>query len=82
MGGPPSGYRIAQQKVSPEMVRVVGPELRLAKIKFASTDPIDLSSTIGQAEFRVPVFVGDPHLRLESPAPVYVSISLEKISAL
>ena len=78
--GPPAGYRIASQNVSPASVRVVGPEARV-KDASAMTDGVDLSSTIGNAEFHVGVNVSDPHLRLENPATVQVTASIEKISA-
>ncbi|MBC8164444.1 MAG: hypothetical protein H7Y20_01085 [Bryobacteraceae bacterium] len=81
-GPPPSGYELVSQRVSPESVRVVGPALRLKKLKTASTDAIDLSSTIGQAEFRVAVYLDDPHLRLEKPEQVSVIVQLAKIPLL
>lgn len=79
-GPPPGGYRIVSQKVSPASVRVIGPEAAVNRLDSASTDPIDLSSTIGNAEFRVPVYLDDPHLRLDSRSPVVsVQLTLEKI---
>lgn len=79
-GPPPGGYRVVSQRVSPAAVRVIGPEARVNRLDSAQTDPIDLTSTIGNAEFRVPVYVDDPHLRFESGHPVVtVQLTLERI---
>jgi YbbR domain-containing protein len=76
---PPTGYRIVSQRVYPPSVNVIGPESHLKRLESVGTDPIDISSTIGESEFRVPVFLNDPHLTLESALPVTVVVSLEKI---
>ena len=79
-GPPPPGYRIISQSVMPDQVRVVGPVTELAQLEAASTDPIDLASTVGGAEFRVPVYLENPHLRLDSSvAHVVVRVTLEKV---
>lgn len=79
--GPPArGYRIVSQNVFPQSVKVVGPEVIIQRIESVPTDAINLNSTFGNAEFRVPVFTTDPHLRFESRAPfATVQIKLEKI---
>jgi hypothetical protein len=79
-GPPPGGYRIVSQRVSPAAVRVIGPEAAINRLDAAPTDPVDLSSTIGNAEFRVPVHLDDPHLRFETGSPVVtVQLSLQRI---
>jgi hypothetical protein len=43
------------------------------------TDPIDLSSTLANAEFRVPVFLQDSHARFDQDNPmITVRVTLEK----
>ena len=80
-GPPPRGYRITGQQARPDNVRVVGPEARVQSIQSVHTDPIDLSSTFGNAEFRVPAFVADPQVRFaaEPPPTISVRIFMEKI---
>jgi hypothetical protein len=79
--GPPApGYRIMDQHAVPDRLRVMGPQARLDSIRTAQTDPIDLSNTFGEAEFRVPVFLSDPHVRLERDGPVVVRVRVEKIA--
>jgi hypothetical protein len=78
-GSPPPGYRVASQDVQPARVRVLGPESRLDQIGSVQTDPINLSSKLAKAEFRVPVFLQDPHVRFDQDNPmVTVRVTLEK----
>ncbi len=77
-GAPPRGYRITQQRISPEFVRITGPERNLRTVKSVMTDPINLDSSVGYAEFRVPVALEDPQLQVEDSQPVSVGITLEK----
>jgi YbbR domain-containing protein len=79
-GPPPTGYRIVQQRAVPPAVRIAGPEARVSRITSVSTDAINLSSTIGRADFRVPVWVDDPQVRFaQGPTMVTVQVQLEKI---
>jgi hypothetical protein len=79
-GPPPAGYRIFRQEVQPPTVRIVGPESRLEQISSVQTDPVDLSSQLANAEFRVPVYLTDPQVRFEHANPVVtVRVALEKI---
>jgi YbbR-like protein. len=78
-GPPPEGYRIAGQVVTPTHLRVTGPASRVTLLSTAETDPIDISSTVGSAEFRATVFAADPEIRFESTPVVSVHVILEKI---
>jgi len=79
-GPPPHGYRVVKQQVQPSRLRLVGPESRLEQVGPVQTDPIDLSSKLANAEFRVPVFLPDPQVRFDEPDPVVtVRVTLEKI---
>jgi hypothetical protein len=80
-GPPPQGYRIAEQVCMPDKLKIAGPETRVNGATQLETDAIDLSSTVGSAEFRVAAFVADPHLRIESPTGVVVRVNLEKTPA-
>jgi len=65
---PPDGYLVTTLSISPAKVRLRGPQDHLQQIRQVLTDPIDLSRVVGQADFQVHVNVGDPQIRLESPA--------------
>jgi len=75
---PQPGYRVRHQDLRPDRVTIVGPESRLEQIEFVETDPIDLSHVVSTQEFHSHVFIGDPHIRLESPSTVVIKIVLEK----
>lgn len=78
-GPPPDGYRVRSHEVLPPILRIVGPESRVNLVSFAETDPINLDEVVGDREFRVQTFVGDPHVRLESSPEVVVRVSVEKL---
>jgi YbbR domain-containing protein len=79
-GPPPRGYRVTGQHVWPQNVRIMGPQSRVEHLQSAQTDAIDLSSTVSNAEFRVPAFLTDPHLRFEgNPPMISVRVLMEKI---
>jgi YbbR domain-containing protein len=75
---PPAGYRLKSYQVDPAKVRIRGPQDHVAQIDQVMTDPIDLSGVVGRSEFRVHVNVGDPQVRLESPAVVTVRVELAR----
>jgi YbbR domain-containing protein len=76
--GPPDGYAVVKSSFDPQTVRIVGPESHVHPIDFVSTDPIDLSNVIGQAEMRVHINVGDPQVRLNPVTQVQFKVKLEK----
>jgi YbbR domain-containing protein len=79
-GPPPQGYRITGHHASPQKVRGSGREARVDHLQAAQTDAIDLSSTISNAEFRVPAFIPDPHIRFAGDPPIIsVRVYMEKI---
>jgi len=74
----PVGYRVVSQHAVPGKVRIVGPQSRVNAIASVLSDSIDLSSTYGDAEFRVSANIQDPFVRLESANPIAVRVKLEK----
>lgn len=78
-GPPPEGYRVGRIEIQPEHLSVVGPEGRINHIAYVETDPIDLEGVVGEREFHVPVFVGDPMVRFESSSLVTIKVFMERI---
>jgi hypothetical protein len=78
-GPPPQGYRMARVEVMPDKVRIVGPESRILQVEAAETDPIDLSSVIGETSVNAHTFVADPQVRFESSPNVTVRLFMERI---
>jgi YbbR domain-containing protein len=77
-GVPHKGYQIARYEVYPKELTLVGPASHVKKIEYAVTDPIDLAAVVGESEFHVNAFVGDPHVRFEKPVKISVRVSMEK----
>ncbi len=76
---PPRGYRVARQEVRPQRLMLVGPESRVNRIDHVETDPVDLSSAVGEAAFQVHTYVSDPYVRFDSQTVVAVRMTLERI---
>lgn len=72
------GYRVAAVRTSPARVTITGPQNRINAIESVITDPVDASGVVGSATFTTETFVGDPLVRLASPAPVRVTVETEK----
>ncbi len=72
------GYRVASVKVEPAEVMVVGPEMHLALIQAATTDPIDASGVMGSQTFVAAAHVQDPLVRFTQPSSVRVTVVTEK----
>jgi len=73
---PPTGYKVLSEVVSPEMIRVEGPEKRIRQVTEAETDPIDLSNVVGAKEYRVNLYVNDPFVRLTNVTNVTVRVEI------
>jgi YbbR domain-containing protein len=76
---PPSGYRVTGQTVTPNALRIAGPEQRVQRTASAQTDAIDLSSVTQSSEFHVNTFIPDPQVRLETSSMVTVKVTIERI---
>ena len=78
-GSLPSGYRIREQSVSPDRLRVAGPEARISTVSQVQTDPIELRYLSRSGEHRVDAFVDDPQVHFESSPAVTVKLTIERI---
>jgi YbbR domain-containing protein len=76
-GAAPKGYQLDHYNVAPQELTVVGPESHVKRIGYAVTDPVDLSSVVGESEFHVNAFVGDPHVRFEKPMKISVKVYMQ-----
>jgi diadenylate cyclase len=80
-GTPQSGYVIDSYTVDPPALKVVGPASRMASLDFVTTDPIDLSSLIGNGSFFTNAYLDDPQLRFANLKGVRVQVSMRRPSA-
>jgi hypothetical protein len=72
------GYTVAHWEVEPKQLVVVGPASRVGRIETVFTDPIDVASLVGSAEFRVNAFLNDPYARFQSGSQVKVVVNMRK----
>ncbi|MBI3668098.1 MAG: YbbR-like domain-containing protein [Acidobacteria bacterium] len=77
-GGSEPSYEVVHYTVNPPLVKVVGPESRVALLDYATTDPIDVSRLTGSGSFTANAYLADPHLRFENIQSVRVSVEMKK----
>jgi YbbR domain-containing protein len=75
-----SGLRIARLETSPSAVTISGPQSRVRNLDSATTDPIDASGVINRQSFSTNAYVSDPLIQIVHPAPVHVTVIMEKVS--
>jgi len=77
----PQGYQLAQLEVVPSSVEISGPKQHVDELDSATTDPIDLTGTASGKTFIRHAYVSDPLIRVATPDPVKITVTMEKISA-
>jgi YbbR domain-containing protein len=75
-----SGYGMKEPVAVPPKVTIVGPERRVNTVVTAMTDPVDATGVIGSATFTTHAYVADPLVRVQTPGPIYVTVTTEKSS--
>ena len=75
------GYRIATVKAEPDKISISGPMQRVKAVEAATTDPVDASGTMGHGSFVTNTFVPDPLVQVVRPAPIRVTVTMEKVPA-
>jgi len=75
---PREGYELADYHAEPTKLTVVGPESSVEKTKFVMTDPIDISSVISSAQFRVNTYLSEPQVRFQAASQISVHVTVKK----
>ncbi|HYL16068.1 MAG TPA: CdaR family protein [Terriglobales bacterium] len=75
-----SGLRIAKAIANPAVITIVGPRVRVEAVEAATTDPVDASGVMTSQTFSTNVYVSDPLVQIVHPAPVHVTVIMEKSS--
>jgi len=73
-----NGYVVAQESVWPDKLVVSGPASHVSRIQAAVTDPVNVSSVFGAAEFHANAYVPDPYVHLETSPEVVISVTMKK----
>jgi YbbR domain-containing protein len=79
-GQPADGFELGKVMVSPDKVRLQGPESRIASVDSLSTAPINVSGKRASFQQSVGVELPDPQLRIPDPSKVDVRIEIRKTS--
>lgn len=74
------GEQIGKVLVDPEKITITGPQHHVEQVDAATTDPVDVSGTTSHATFTTMVFVPDPLVQVVNPAPVRVTVIMQKIA--
>jgi YbbR domain-containing protein len=72
------GYRIASIQADPATISIAGPKKRVEATEAATTDPVDVTGTMGRGSFVTHAYVPDPLVQIVHPAPVHVTVIMEK----
>jgi len=75
------GQKVAKVLVDPERITITGPRHHVELVEAATTDPIDASGTRTSATFVTNVYVPDALVQVVQPAPVRVTVIMEKSGA-
>ena len=74
------GEQIGKVLVDPQRISITGPQHHVEEVDAATTDPIDVSGTTGQASFVTMAYVPDPLVQVIDPTPVRVTVIMETAS--
>lgn len=75
---PAAGYHVAEMRIQPPAVAIVGPEDSVVRTHSALTDPIDLSGVVSTTQFRVNTFLTERHARFQGSSQVVVRVTVKK----
>ena len=72
------GLQVANVITEPERVQVSGPKRRVDALEAAFTDPVNASGTMHRGTFMTHVYLSDPLVQVVNPAPVQVTVIMER----
>ncbi len=76
-----AGLRIARVIADPPDITIAGPAQRVNAVDVAITDPVDATGVVSSASFITHAYVSDPMVQVVRPAPVRVTVTMEKSAA-
>ena len=79
-GSPAAGYELLRGQLQPSVMRVRGPESRVASVTSLQTDPIDLTGIVGERSGQVHVWTGDPQVQPADKSTVSYKVFVRKTS--
>jgi YbbR domain-containing protein len=79
MGSFAQGLQVARAETEPSRITVSGPKRHVDALEEALTDPVDASGTMRRGTFMTHVYLSDPLVQVVNPAPVQVTVIMERI---
>lgn len=76
-----SGLRIGRVVADPAEITIAGPAKRVDAVDVAITDPVDATGVVSSGSFLTHAYVSDPMVQVVHPAPVRVTVTMEKSAA-
>jgi YbbR domain-containing protein len=74
----PAGEQVVKIDFEPPRITITGPRRHVEKIDFATTDPIDITGTLGTEVFTTSVYVPDPLVQVEQATSIRVTVVVQK----
>ena len=78
MGSFAQGLQVARATAEPSHITVTGPKRHVDSLEEALTDPVDASGTMHRGIFMTHVYLSDPLVQVVNPAPVQVTVIMER----
>jgi len=75
---PHPGYSVVSAEASPPTLKIVGPESAVRHTQSLSTDPVDISTVVSEAQYRVNTYLPEPRVRFQGSSHVTVRVVVKK----
>ena len=69
---------VSRALAEPSHISVTGPKRHVDSLEEALTDPVDASGTMRRGIFMTHVYLSDPLVQVVNPAPVQVTVIMER----
>lgn len=75
---PHPGYVVVSAEAFPPKLGIVGPESAVRRIQTLSTDPVDISTVVSEAQYRVNTYLPEARARFQGSSHVTVRVVVKK----
>lgn len=75
---PHPGYTVVSAQSFPPKLSIVGPESAVRRIQSLATDPVDISTVVSEAQYRVNTYLPEARVRFQGPSHVTVRVVVKK----
>jgi len=75
---PHPGYGVVSAQSFPPKLRIMGPESAVRRTLSLATDPVDISTVVSDAQYRVNTYLPEPLVRFQGSSHVTVRVVVKK----